>query len=80
MKTLWSESYRPKTVSDYVFRDTAQKKQVESWIKERAIPHLLFSGAAGVGKCLVGSEEIVVEINTATLSAEQISLLEKYKI
>lgn len=50
MKQLWVEKYRPKHVSDYVFRDPQQKSQVESWIKEGSIPHLLLSGAAGIGK------------------------------
>ena len=50
MKELWVEKYRPKKVEDYVFRDNAQHKQVESWIKEGSIPHLLLSGAAGIGK------------------------------
>ena len=35
---------------DYVFRDEAQRKQVQAWIDASAIPHLLFSGAPGVGK------------------------------
>jgi replication factor C small subunit len=50
MITLWTEKYRPKTVEDYVFRDLQQKKQVETWIKDRSIPHLLLSGSAGIGK------------------------------
>lgn len=50
MKELWTEKYRPNTVDDYVFRDKAQKDQVQSWIDDGSIPHLLFSGAAGVGK------------------------------
>ena len=50
MKTLWTEKYRPKTASDYVFRDERQKQQVESWIKEGFIPHLLLSGSPGIGK------------------------------
>jgi replication factor C small subunit len=50
MKELWVEKYRPKTVSEYVFRDDHQRKQVESWIKDKTIPHLLFSGNAGIGK------------------------------
>jgi len=50
MKELWTEKYRPRTVADYVFRDEAQKKQVESWVSSGAIPHLPFSGAPGVGK------------------------------
>ena len=50
MKELWTEKYRPRTITDYVFRDDAQRQQVQSWIDSRAIPHLLFSGAPGVGK------------------------------
>lgn len=50
MKELWVTKYRPKTISEYVFRDEAQKAQVASWLENKAIPHLLFSGAAGTGK------------------------------
>jgi len=50
MKELWVEKYRPKTVDGYVFRDEAQRKQVQTWIKDQTIPHLLFSGNAGIGK------------------------------
>ena len=50
MKTLWVEKYRPNTLQGYVFRDDNQKAQVEGWIKNKTIPHLLFSGAPGVGK------------------------------
>lgn len=50
MRELWTEKYRPKTIADYVFRDDKQKNQVKTWVKTGAIPHLLFSGAAGTGK------------------------------
>jgi replication factor C small subunit len=50
MKQLWVEKYRPKTVSEYVWRDDHQKKQIEAWIKEKSIPHLLLSGSPGIGK------------------------------
>ena len=50
MKQLWVEQYRPGDVDGYVFRDEAQRTQVKQWIKEGSIPHLLFSGAAGIGK------------------------------
>jgi len=50
MKELWVEKYRPNTVSGYVFRDGHQRKQVETWIKDISIPHLLLSGSAGIGK------------------------------
>ncbi len=50
MKELWTEKYRPNTIADYVFRDDAQRNQVQGWVDSGAIPHLLFSGAPGVGK------------------------------
>ena len=50
MKQLWVEKYRPNTVADYVFRDENQKAQVEQWIKDKSIPHLLLSGSPGIGK------------------------------
>ena len=50
MKHLWVEQYRPKDIEGYVFRDEAQRDQVKQWIKAGSIPHLLFSGAAGIGK------------------------------
>jgi len=74
MKELWTEKYRPKRIQDYVFRDTDQRAQVESWIKDGSIPHLLFSGSAGIGKTTLarvllnelGIEEFdVLEINAS---------------
>ena len=50
MKELWVEKWRPNTVDGYVFRDGHQRKQIETWIKEKSIPHLLLSGSAGIGK------------------------------
>lgn len=47
---LWTERYRPDTLEGYVFKDESQKEQIESWIKDQEIPHLLFSGSAGIGK------------------------------
>ena len=50
MKQLWVEKYRPADIEGYVFRDETQREQVKQWIMEGAIPHLLFSGSAGIGK------------------------------
>ena len=74
MKELWVEKYRPKSLDGYVFRDDHQRKQAQSWIKEKSIPHLLFSGSAGIGKTtmakiLINELEIpdydVLEINAS---------------
>jgi replication factor C small subunit len=50
MKQLWAEQYRPKTVDGYVFVDDSQREQVEAWIRDGSIPHLMLSGSAGTGK------------------------------
>jgi DNA polymerase III delta prime subunit len=71
---LWVEKYRPNTVADYVFVDGRQKEQVEGWIKDESIPHLLLSGDPGTGKTTLakvlihelGIEEYdVLEINAS---------------
>ena len=50
MISLWTEKYRPDTLDGYVFTDQHQRTQIEKWIAEQDIPHLMFSGAAGTGK------------------------------
>lgn len=50
MKELWVEKYRPNTVDGYVFVDDAQRDQVQQWIRDGSIPHLMLSGSAGTGK------------------------------
>jgi replication factor C small subunit len=82
MKELWVEKYRPKTLDGYVFRDDHQKKQIQTWVKDKSIPHLLFSGSAGIGKTTMakilinelGIEEYdVLEINASrTNSVEDV--------
>lgn len=47
---LWVEKYRPKSVSEYVFTDERLKEQVEGWVRDQMIPHLLLSGDPGTGK------------------------------
>jgi len=48
--SLWTEKYRPKNVSEYVFMDPKQKEKVEQWIKEGKVPNVIFAGPAGTGK------------------------------
>lgn len=47
---LWVERWRPQTLDDYVWSSSAQQQQVNSWVKEGKIPHLLLVGTPGVGK------------------------------
>lgn len=50
MKQMWSELYRPNNLAGYVFKDQTQKKQIEQWISNGALPHMLLSGSPGTGK------------------------------
>lgn len=74
MRELWVEKYRPKKLDGYVWRDEHQKKQVETWVKDKSIPHLLLSGSPGIGKTTmakmliheIGIEDYdVLEINAS---------------
>lgn len=47
---LWVERYRPQTLADYVWSSADQQNQVNAWVKEGKIPHLLLVGSPGVGK------------------------------
>jgi replication factor C small subunit len=50
MKELWTEKYRPQTLDGYVFTDPTQREQIEYFIREKSVPHLLLTGPAGTGK------------------------------
>ncbi len=47
--TIWTEKYRPKKFSDVKGqKDTVEK--VQAFVKQKNMPHIMFSGPAGVGK------------------------------
>ena len=49
MMEIWTEKYRPKTLDEVVGQQNAVKR-LKSYVKAGNMPHLLFSGPAGVGK------------------------------
>ncbi len=46
---IWIEKYRPKNLSEVVGQQDVVER-LRSYVKTRALPHLLFTGSAGVGK------------------------------
>jgi|TARA_R110002050_G_scaffold62912_5_gene137939 replication factor C small subunit len=69
LKDLWVEKYRPTNVGEYVFKDDSQRKQVQNWIDDKGIPHLLFSGSPGTGKTTLA------KVLIAELSVEKADVL-----
>lgn len=74
MHELWTKKYNPSTLDTYVFQDDNQRLQCEKMIETQTIPHLLLSGATGIGKTTlakiliagVGVQDIdVLEINAS---------------
>ncbi|NYT00159.1 MAG: replication factor C small subunit [Methanocellales archaeon] len=46
---IWAERYRPNSLDDVVGQDDITER-LKSYVKSENLPHLLFSGPAGVGK------------------------------
>ena len=49
---LWTEAYRPKTISDCILPERL-KKPFQEYVTQKNIPNLLLAGGAGVGKTTV---------------------------
>lgn len=47
---LWFTKHRPRDLDQYVWRDQEMRRTIEEWLKERSLPHCLFSGQQGSGK------------------------------
>ena len=70
ISSLWCEKYRPATLQDIVLTKE-DRALFESFAEKKEIPHLLFAGNPGVGKCLHGDELLEVYVSDELLSALQ---------
>lgn len=46
---IWTERYRPQKLDEIVGQDTITEK-LKAFVKEKSLPHCLFTGSAGTGK------------------------------
>ena len=52
-KRLWTEVYRPRMLDGYVFQNEQQRSQINNFVLEGDIPHLLLTGTQGSGKTTI---------------------------
>jgi len=57
-REIWIEKYRPQTLGD-IHGQEATVERLQSYIDQDDVPHLLFSGPAGVGKCVTGDTPVL---------------------
>ncbi|MBI3033609.1 replication factor C small subunit [Candidatus Woesearchaeota archaeon] len=49
MSSIWAEKYRPSDFSDIIGQDEIVRR-IRSFVEQKNLPHLMFSGPAGTGK------------------------------
>jgi len=59
-REVWIEKYRPQRLEDVVGHE-AITERLESYIERDDLPHLLFAGPAGVGKCVTGETPVLTD-------------------
>jgi len=59
-REIWIEKYRPQTLEDVVGHESVTER-LQRYINQQDLPHLLFAGPAGVGKCLTGETPVLTD-------------------
>ena len=62
----WVEKYRPQRLDDIVGQAHIVKR-LKHYAKTGSMPHLLFAGPPGVGKCLTGDAKVIVNGELTTI-------------
>jgi len=55
---IWIEKYRPQTLEDIVGQEQIVER-LQSYVARDDLPHLMFSGSAGIGKCVTGDTPVL---------------------
>jgi DNA polymerase III delta prime subunit len=59
-REVWIEKYRPQTLDDVVGHENITER-LEHYIEKDDLPHLLFAGPAGTGKCVTGETPVLTD-------------------
>ncbi|MFA4720127.1 replication factor C small subunit [Pyrococcus kukulkanii] len=62
----WVEKYRPQKLDDIVGQEHIVKR-LKHYVKTGSMPHLLFAGPPGVGKCLTGDAKVIANGELTTI-------------
>lgn len=76
VKKLWTEQYRPKTLSEYVFQNDQHRHQIQKIVESGDIPHLLLTGTQGSGKTTL-AEIFINELNVDDADVLRINASDK---
>ena len=57
-REIWIEKYRPQSLDEVVGHDDITER-LRNYIDQQDLPHLLFAGPAGTGKCLTGETPVL---------------------
>jgi len=59
-REVWIEKYRPQKLDDVVGHENITER-LQHYIQKDDLPHLLFAGPAGVGKCVTGETPVLTD-------------------
>ncbi|MFT4922162.1 MAG: replication factor C small subunit [Haloarculaceae archaeon] len=57
---IWLEKYRPRHLDGIVGQETIVER-LESYVRRNDLPHMLFAGPAGIGKCTTGETPVLTD-------------------
>ena len=65
---VWIEKYRPRRLDDIVGQE-AIVERLMSYVERDDLPHMLFAGQAGIGKCTTGETPIITNEGVSRMAS-----------
>ncbi len=65
---VWIEKYRPRRLDDIVGQEAIVERLV-SYVERDDLPHMLFAGQAGIGKCATGETPIITNEGVSRMAS-----------